>query len=161
MLIDEREMLAYNLGQLRRAIWQDMLFSTLRSFGDADFSLVQVATLYLLDDAGELSVKQVAEEIGRSVSAASRLLEQLVERGLIDRREDRRDRRAKQVLLTEEGRAFLRTFERNRANAQLAVMAYLSPEEQARINEAMKLLAEAARRSSKKHEHAGTTAEDF
>ncbi len=72
-----------------------MLMNTLRSFGNADFSLAQVAALYLLDDEGELTIKQVAEKIGRSLSASSRLLDQLVERGFVDRREDQQDRRGR------------------------------------------------------------------
>lgn len=142
------------MAMFRRAIWHDLLFSTLRSFGNADFSLVQVATLYLLDDQGELTIKQVAESIGRSNSATSRLLDQLVERGLVDRREDKQDRRTRHVFLSKEGQLFLRTFEQNRADAQLALMVYLSPEEQEQINQAMKLLAEAAKRSAQNDEYA-------
>lgn len=152
----ERDMLAQHLHQFRQAIWHDLLFGMLRSFGDADFTLAQVATLYLLDGEGALTIKNVAEKIGRSVSAASRLLDQLVERGLVGRREDQQDRRSKRVFLTEAGQAFLRTFERNRADAQLAVMVYFSPEEQAHIHEAMRLLAETSRRISENHEYTGT-----
>ena len=152
----DREILAQNLGLVRRAIWHDMLIASLRAFGNFDFSLVQVATLYMLDDEGEPTIKHVAEALGRSVSATSRLLDQLVERGLIGRREDKQDRRARRVFLTEQGRAFLRTFEQNRADAQLAIMVYLSPEEQAQVAQAMTLLAEAARRHSHHEEQAKT-----
>jgi DNA-binding MarR family transcriptional regulator len=125
-----------------------MLLGSIRTFGDVDFSFAQVVTLYMLDDVGEPTIKQVAETLGRSVSATSRLLDQLVERGLIGRREDKQDRRAKRVFLKEEGWTFLRTFEQNRADAQLALMVYLAPEEQAQVAQAMALLAEAARRHS-------------
>ena len=118
--------------------------------------MVELATLYMLDDEGEPSIKHVAAALGRSVSATSRLLDQLVERGLIGRHEDREDRRARRVFLTEQGRAFLRTFERNRADAQLATMVYLSPDEQAQVAQAMTLLAEAARRRSHHEEQANT-----
>jgi DNA-binding MarR family transcriptional regulator len=158
--MSEREMLAGNLRQFRQAIWHDLLMGMVRLFGDADFSLAQVATLYLLDGEEALSVKSVSERIGRSLSATSRMVEQLVERGLVERREDQQDRRMKRVLITAQGRAFLRTFEQNRADAQLTVMMYLSPEEQARVNEAMELLAEAARRRAERHEQTGTGAGD-
>ena len=79
-----------------------------------------------------------------------------MERGLIGRREDKQDRRTKRVFLTEQGRAFLRTFEQNRADAQLAIMVYLSPEEQAQVAQAMTLLAEAARRRSHYEGHPKT-----
>jgi len=104
--IDDRETLAQNLGLVRRAIWHDMLVSTAQAFGNFDFSLVQVAALYMLDEEGEPTIKQVAEALGRSISATSRLLDQLVERGLIGRREDKQDRRARRVFLTEQGQTF-------------------------------------------------------
>lgn len=144
--MNERELLAQSFGHFRRAIWHDMLVGAIHLFGDFDFSFLQVATLYLLDSGAEPTVKQVAETLGRSVSAASRMLDQLVERKLIGRREDSQDRRARRLFLTEKGRAFLRGFEQQRADVQLTVMARLTPEEQMQILQAMTLLAEAARR---------------
>ena len=141
-----RETLARNISQLRRAIWREFLPSTLRAFGDFDFSLAQMGTLLLLEDEGELTIKQVAEQVGRSVSATSRLLDQLVRRGLVSRREDERDRRAKRVAITEQGRTLLATLEQRRVEAQLRVMEHLSAEEQADVARAMALLAEASTR---------------
>jgi DNA-binding MarR family transcriptional regulator len=100
----------------------------------------------LLDEEDELTITQVAELLGRSVSVVSRLLDQLVVRGMVRRREDERDRRVKRVAITEQGRTLVATLEQQRANAQLAVMASLSPEEQAEVTRAMVLLAQASRR---------------
>jgi DNA-binding MarR family transcriptional regulator len=106
----------------------------------------------LLDEEDELTITQVAELLGRSVSVASRLLDQLVVRGMVRRREDERDRRVKRVTITEQGRTLVATLEQQRANAQLAVMASLSPEEQAEVTRAMALLAQASRRRRKLYE---------
>ena len=81
----------------------------MQTFEDFDYSLPQMAVLLLLDEEGELSIKQAAQLLGRSISATSRLLDQLVVRGMISRREDERDRRAKRVAITEQGRAFIMT----------------------------------------------------
>ncbi len=124
----------------------EFVFNILHTFGDFDFSFPQLATLFLLDEAGELTIKQVTEVLGRSVSATSRLLDQLVERGLVSRREDERDRRAKRVAITESGRALITTLEQRRADVQIAVMEYLSAEERANVTRAMALLAEAGKR---------------
>src|SRR6266699_4687130 len=101
---NDREMLARNINQFRRSIVRGFVFNILRTFVDFDFSLPQLATLLLLDEEGELTIKQVTEILGRSLSATSRLLDQLVERGMVSRREDVRDRRAKRVAITESGR---------------------------------------------------------
>lgn len=144
----------------------DMLPSFLSSrvvqtFGDFDYSFPQMATLLILDEEGEQTVKGVAVLLGRSFSATSRLLDQLVVRGLITRREDERDRRVKRVAITTQGRRFVETIERQRADAQLAVMDYLSPEERAEVVRGMVLLVEAARRKKDHHESpaTGTTAQ--
>ena len=143
---DEREMLAHSISQFRRAIVREFVFNILRTFVDFDYTLPQLATLLLLDEEGELSIKQVTEILGRSVSATSRLLDQLVERGMVSRREDEHDRRSKRVAITEKGRKLIATLEQRRADAQLAVMEFHSAEEQAEINRAMTLLAEAGQR---------------
>jgi DNA-binding MarR family transcriptional regulator len=118
----------------------------LRADQSFDLSFAQVATLITLEVQGAQSVKQIAEQLGRSISATSRLIDQLVVQGLLSRREGEHDRRTKQVALTEQGRALIAHVEQRRADAQVAVMAYLSPEEQTQVMQAMLLLAEAGKR---------------
>ena len=140
------EMLARSISQFRRAIVREFVFNILHTFADFDYSLPQLATLLLLDEEGDLTIKQLTEILGRSISATSRLLDQLVERGMVSRREDERDRRSKRIAITEQGRKLIATLEQRRADAQIAVMEYYSAEEQAEINRAMALLAEAGQR---------------
>ncbi len=118
-----------------------------------------MATLLLLDDEGELTIKRVTELLGRSISATSRLLDQLVVRGMISRREDERDRRTKRVAITEQGRALIMTLEQRRADAQIALMEYLSAEEQAEVTWAMVMLAEAGKRRKTQYGHPETGAQ--
>jgi DNA-binding MarR family transcriptional regulator len=160
IIMNDNELLARSINQFRRTIIRDFIFVVVRTFEDFDYSLPQMATLLLLDEEGELTIKQVAELLGRSVSATSRLLDQLVVRGMITRREDERDRRAKRVAITERGRALIATLEQRRADAQIAVMEYLSAEERAQVRRAMALLAEAGRTRRKQDEpsEAGTGA---
>ena len=143
---EDRQALAQNIRLFRRATLREFVFNIMRAFGDFDFSMPQLATILLLEEDGELTIKQVAEVLGRSVSTTSRMLDQLVERGLVSRREDERDRRAKLVASTERGRALIATLEQRRAESQMAVIDYLSDEEQAEVGRAMALLAEAGKR---------------
>ena len=155
---NNRETLAHSISQFRRAIVREFVFNILHTFVDFDYSLPQLATLLLLDEEGELSIKQVSEILGRSVSATSRLLDQLVERGMVSRREDDLDRRSKRIAITEKGRTLIATLEQRRADAQIAVMEYFSAEEQAEINRAMALLAEAGQRRRRyDHRESNTT----
>jgi DNA-binding MarR family transcriptional regulator len=158
---NENELIAWSISQLRRSIIREFAFQVVQTFEDFDYSLPQMATLLLLDDEGEQTIKGMAELLGRSLSATSRLLDQLVVRGMITRREDERDRRVKRVVITAQGHSFIETLEQRRANAQIAVMEYLSPEERAEAVRGMLLLVEAARRKKELHESpkTGTTTE--
>jgi len=77
---------------------------------------------------------------------------------MVSRREDERDRRVKRVAITERGRTLIAALERERAEAQMVVMEYLSAEERAEVIHAMTLLAEVGLRR-KRHEQLkpGTT----
>lgn len=127
------------------------MLSTIARSSNSDISAVQFVTLALLSGEEALTIKRVAEVLGRSVSATSRLLDQLVTRGLVNRSEDPQDRRTKRVSLSESGQAFVQTIEQKRVEAQIAVMAYLSPEERSVVEQAMQLLAVAARRHTDEH----------
>jgi DNA-binding MarR family transcriptional regulator len=139
-------LITWSLSQFRRAVVRDFVLAIMQTFEDFDYSLPQMAALLMLDEEGELTIKQAAQLLGRSISATSRLLDQLVVRGMISRREDERDRRAKRVAITEQGRSLITTLEQRRADVQIAVMEYLTAEEQAEVTRAMVLLAEAGKR---------------
>jgi DNA-binding MarR family transcriptional regulator len=66
--------------------------------------MAHIKTLHALADAeGELSVKEAGERLGLSLPGASRVVETLLRRGYLARREDPRDRRVKRVRITSEG----------------------------------------------------------
>jgi DNA-binding MarR family transcriptional regulator len=69
-----------------------------------DLSMAHIKTLHVLADAeGELSVKEAGERLGLSLPGASRVVETLLRRGFLTRREDAHDRRVKRVRITSEG----------------------------------------------------------
>lgn len=138
--------LAEDIGLFRRAVLPEFLTGLLRHIGDAEPTMPQVATLYLLDAGATPTVGELAEKLGRSTSVTSRLIDQMVNRGWVDRTEDPVDRRAKRVRITSAGESFLREFEEVRAQAQRDVMAYLTEDERRRVTEAMALLGKASRR---------------
>ena len=74
-----------------------------------DLNLSQSKLLHRLEAAGrQLSLGEVADSVGISLPTASRLVDDLVRRGLVERREDESDRRLKRVGLAPPGRAALR-----------------------------------------------------
>ena len=92
----------------------DELFTRLMSAGDSesidalielDLSVSQVRVLFVLAQRdAAIPINEVADELRLSVAATGRNIDQLVNMGLVDRREDERDRRVKRVSLSEAGR---------------------------------------------------------
>lgn len=142
------ESIAESIRQYRRVVWRDMIESSFRGRSGFEISSLQLMTLFLVDDAGSLLLKETAALLGRSLSAVSRMIDEMVERGWVRREEGKKDRRSKQLSLTREGRAFLNSLESRRVNAQIALIRELTPDEQDLVGRAMHLMAEAARRRS-------------
>ena len=156
---DNQELLVQSMSEFRYIVFGRFAPSILRTFKDFDYSLAQVASLFILDEKGELTIKQVAGLLDRSVSATSRLLDQLAARGMIIRREDEQDRRVKRVAITEQGQALIETLQLLRADVQIEIMEYLSPDEQADVVRGIALLARAGRKWREQHEPSTTRTE--
>jgi DNA-binding MarR family transcriptional regulator len=145
----DRQRLADDLRTARRAMMHDAFIGTVSSLDASDLTLIQLASLLQLDDGAEHTVKEMAGYLGRSMSATSRLLDQMVRRRLIRRFEDPADRRARRVAIAEGGRRLVERLMNTRVEAQLGLMALLTPDERAHVARGMSLLAEAARRRSR------------
>lgn len=143
--MDDRERLL----ELFRSMQSDLVPSLVRVLERDDLQLLHAGILQALDRGGEPTVKELAGLIGRSVSRTSRLLEQLVARGLVERDADRGDRRIKHVRISAEGQSTLREIQRVRVEAQLELWEHLTESERTTVLDAMELLAEAARRYRK------------
>jgi DNA-binding MarR family transcriptional regulator len=156
---DNQELLVQSMSEFRYIVFGRFAPSILRTFKDFDYSLAQVVSLFILDEKGELTIKQVAGLLDRSVSATSRLLDQLAARGMIIRREDEQDRRVKRVAITEQGQALIETLQLLRADVQIEIMEYLSPDEQADVVRGIALLARAGRKWREQHEPSTTRTE--
>ncbi|WP_432534995.1 MarR family winged helix-turn-helix transcriptional regulator [Kineococcus arenarius] len=79
---------------------------------------------------GGLSMVEINREVLLTQGGISRLVARLVERGLLQRREDPRDRRAARIVLTPEGRAVQRAVGRRHARAVGATMSSALSREQ-------------------------------
>jgi DNA-binding MarR family transcriptional regulator len=100
-----------------------------RMVAELDSSFSQVKMLFLLEDGGEHSVKEIAQHLGLSLPAASRAVDGLIQRGYVSRRESATDRRSRLVALTGDGRAVVERVLRARLHALEAFADELSQEE--------------------------------
>ena len=112
----------------------------MRSHRDLGISVPQFRVLTFLERRPGGSLSDVAERVGLSLPAMSRLIEGLVERQLLAREESPEDRRRVSLRITNAGRALVGTA-REGALARLAdVLADLSARERAQIIDAMDIL---------------------
>jgi DNA-binding MarR family transcriptional regulator len=86
------------------------------------------AMFHILRGAG--GVCDIGDDLGISSAAASQMLERLVQQDLVTRTEDPRDRRVKQIVLTEHGKQVVQGCMRASRGWLDEVSASLSPAEQ-------------------------------
>ena len=106
-------------------------------------SITQIMALRQLYYHGEsCSVSDIGERLGITNAAASQLLDKLVQQGLVQRTENPRDRRSKQILITEKGEDLLRESMRAHRAWMEALSQRVTPEEARQIDRALTILTE-------------------
>lgn len=127
-----------------RALWRDLVIGFAAQLGELHLGFTQLAALYAAADAATLTVADLAEQIGRSASATSRIVSGLERRGLISRFEEIADRRQRIVRLTGRGRELVGLVDRARAEQFLAIVRPLPQAERMLVAMGVSALAERA-----------------
>ncbi len=112
----------------------------LRSHRSAELSLPQFRTLGYLNRQPDVSLSEVAEHIGLSLPTMSKMVDGLVERGLVTREEDSVDRRRMVLCLTQEGHASMDAALKATRAYLAGLLAGLSDEQRAGVVAAMDVL---------------------
>jgi DNA-binding MarR family transcriptional regulator len=114
-----------------RALWRELVIGFASQLGALRLGFTQLAALYVLADGGTTTIGELAEVIARSPSATSRLVDGLVRRRLVERREEIEDKRQRTLVLTQRGQALLRLVDRARADQFLTAVRPLPTPERA------------------------------
>jgi len=124
-------------------------------------SIPQIGALFRIDRLGTCGVTDIGDDLGVTSAAASQMLERLVLAGLVERREDPDDRRAKRIALTERGQRILQGVLEARQRQFTALADRLSPHDRDLAAAALRTLVEHAdaakddpahpRRNAKEH----------
>ena len=116
-----------------RALWRELVVGFAHQLGELNLGFTQLAALYVLAEGSTTTVADLADAIGRSPSATSRLVDGLVKRRLVERRREDDDGRLRTVWLTPRGQAVLRMVDRARAEQFLSAVRPLPRGERALI----------------------------
>ena len=108
-------------------------------------SMSQLSILLRLYHHHACGVTEIGEHLGVSSAAASQLIDRLVGLGLLERSEDPRDRRSKNISLTPRAIALVQESIAARQRWLLALTEALPPQERQAISQALTTLTNAAR----------------
>ena len=106
-----------------RALFTELVTSMSRNLASGDMTMRELAALHLLDQRKQMRIGELAEELGQAMPGASRLVSEMVSRGIFARHESPDDRRAKIVTLTKAGQDLIDTISRDRMEQGDAALA--------------------------------------
>jgi len=106
---------------------------TLQIMSECGLTLPQIVAMHVLRARSGLPLLAVQEILRLSASATSTLIDKLVEKGFVDRRENQADRRQKVLQLTPSGVALLDRMAQSRAQEFTQALALVDPELRAQL----------------------------
>jgi len=127
-----------------KAIWRDLVIGFAAQLGELKLGFTQLAALYAAAGTATLTIADLADMIGRSTSATSRVVTALEGRGLVKRHEEVADRRQRTIEVTAQGDALIGLIDRARADQFLAVVRPLPTAERALVAMGVAALANRA-----------------
>ena len=116
-----------------RALWRELVVGFASQLSELRLGFTQLAALYVLAEGSTTTIGELAEALGRSPSATSRLVDGLVRRRLVERHEEPEDRRQRSISLTLRGQAILRAVDRARADQFLTTVRPMPTPERALV----------------------------
>jgi DNA-binding MarR family transcriptional regulator len=132
---------AAELLDLWRAILSGSTKQLYALLAELDLSMTQLKMLHVLAECEtEVSVKGLAEELSMSLPNASRTIDGLLQRGLLERREDEHDRRIKRVGPTPAARELIDRVDTARLHGLESWAQRLSPEQRQTLLDALSTL---------------------
>jgi DNA-binding MarR family transcriptional regulator len=119
---------------------------------EIDVTMLQFKALMIMfcaaasSDSAGVRVSDLARSLGVSAATTSTLIDRLVDRRLVDRREDPQDRRQHLCRASAEGQQLIVTFFQETRSQSRELLAVLSEEELETVRHSMNILIDAANR---------------
>ena len=145
--MDEREELVAQLGKLADEFDRTLRRSMPIEWPDIELTMPQLKALASLLD-GPLRMGDIAAQSAVSLSAATAMVDRLVEKGLVARAHDEHDRRVVVCKLTGQGRELLERFWKVREESIQKLARQMTDDELRTVVAAMRIMTDAAGRCS-------------
>jgi DNA-binding MarR family transcriptional regulator len=119
---------------------------------ESGLSTSQLGALLHIHHRGRSGVTDLGDDLGVTSSAASQMLERLVQQELVLRSEDPDDRRVKQIILTDKGLQVIQDSIRSRQDWLYEMVESLSDSEKETVMAALNILIDKANRLRQRNE---------
>ena len=126
------------------AFMQRSMRDFLRFTRQEGLSMVQMNVLMRIYYHGACEISALLETLQVSKAAAGQLVQRMQQQGLVERRADPRDRRARRVSLTARGRELVEASIADRQAWMAALLAEIPPGERPDVARALRILTAAA-----------------
>jgi DNA-binding MarR family transcriptional regulator len=121
------EALAEEMWAITKDLFKFLQFRDRDAMIAGGVSVAQCYTVDAIGTHGQLTLNELAEALYITPSTASRTVDELVRKGLIERRQDAVDRRAVRLLLTPPGEALYQALRRHLIQRQRAILEQIDP----------------------------------
>ena len=122
-------------------------------WNDLSLTIGQLKSLFFIDSENCSSVKRVAGAIGMAPSNTTAVVDYLVKKGLVSRKEDPGDRRRLKLETTSKGKSLLSNLRAGGVMEISALLPCLNTEDLANLSRGLKSLAGAAKLQHEKPNH--------
>ncbi len=133
-----------NILKLQDELVRHRVFWDAEPWLELDMSTPQLKALLLISEEKGIRMRELARRMGGSFSNATVLVDRLVDRGLVERLAEPRDRRVVLVQATEEGQRLIERLVTSWQTLSSPLLEALTPEDLATVQRALHVLLKAA-----------------
>ena len=94
-----------------------------------NLTIGQLKSLFFIDSEGSTNFRKLATALGVTPPDVTRIVDRLVEQGLVSRRENPEDRRMHLLQATKKGKSLLAKLRENKTSHLYRILTHLSTEE--------------------------------
>lgn len=95
------------LERITRILFSNVIERLAVVMSEEHLSFSQVAALHIIDREQNININDISTKLNLSMSATSRMIDELVKKDLIERKEDQENRRSKNLTVSNTGKAFM------------------------------------------------------
>jgi DNA-binding MarR family transcriptional regulator len=127
------QQMSHALGQYAPEAWMEL-----------NLTIIQLKSLFFIDSEGSTNFRKLASALGVTPPDVTRIVDRLVEQGMVTRRENPEDRRMQLLQATKKGKALLAKLRENRTTHLYRILTHLSTDELDTVAQGLRALVRAA-----------------